>query len=149
MVFEATYLVAVLTPGHSSACCGQKDAQIPKVLRPNNRSNGMFICFLRAVPPISSEYGLIHPPYAKLPLVSSSGPPGACMTPSMEICSSTITFLMTEFLQHLDYDRVVSFKGDKRHSKRLFCFTRLRSVIPSWLPNSGRLAYVPSCAGWG
>ena len=43
MVFEATYLVAVLTPAHASAWCGQYGAQISKVLRPNNRSNGMFI----------------------------------------------------------------------------------------------------------
>src|SRR5512136_1577603 len=117
MIFEATYLVAVLTPGHASACCGQYRAQISKVLRPNNRSNGMFICFLRAVPRISSEYGPAHPPYAKPPLVSSSGPPGACMTPSREICSSTITFLMTELLQHLDYYLVASFKVGKRRLK--------------------------------
>src|SRR5512145_1693087 len=71
-VFDAMYLVAVLTPGHTSACCGQYGAQISKVLRPNNKSNGKFICFLRAVPRISSEYGLIHPPYAKPPLGSSS-----------------------------------------------------------------------------
>src|SRR5512139_3922168 len=110
MVFEATYLVAALTPGHASACCGQYAAQISKVLRPNNKSNGKFICLLRTVPRISSENGAIHPPYAKPPLVSSSGPPGAWMIPSMEICSSTITFLMTEFLQHLNYYLVTSFK---------------------------------------
>src|SRR5512132_2661961 len=101
MVFEATYLVAVLTPGHASACCGQNGAQISKVLRPNNRSNGMFICSLRSAPRIGSEYGAIHPPYAKPPLVSSSGPPGACMTPSREMCSSAIIFLMTELLHPL------------------------------------------------
>src|SRR5581483_9389327 len=117
MVFEATYLVAALTPGHASACWGQYAAQISKVLRPNNRSNGRFICLLRSVPRISSEYGAVHPPYAKPPLVSSSGPPGACITPSMEICSSTSTFLMTEFLQHLEYYLVVSFKVGKRHLK--------------------------------
>src|SRR5512135_3499110 len=50
MVFEATYLVAMLTPGQSSPCCGQYAAQISKVLRPTNRSNGMFIRLLRAVP---------------------------------------------------------------------------------------------------
>ena len=50
MVFEATYLVAVLTPGHMSACCGQNGAQISKVLRPNNRSNGRFICLFMTVP---------------------------------------------------------------------------------------------------
>src|SRR5947209_16673409 len=53
------------------------------------------------VPRTSSEYGACHPPYAKPPLVSSSGPPPACMTPSRVMNSSTITFLMTEFLQHL------------------------------------------------
>src|SRR5262245_16926297 len=110
MVFEATYLVAGLTPGQASAWCGQYDSQISKVLRPNNRSNGRFICLLTSVPRISSEYEAVHPPYAKPPLVSSSGPPGARMTPSREICSSTITFLMTEFLQQLDYDLVASFK---------------------------------------
>src|SRR5512142_1993969 len=65
MVCEATYLVAVLTPGQASACCGQYGAQMSKVLRPNNRSNAEFICFLSAVPRISSEYGAIHPPCAK------------------------------------------------------------------------------------
>src|SRR5512143_58058 len=107
MVFEATYLVAVLTPGHASACCGQYAAQISKVLRPNNKSNGMFICLLRIVPRISSEYGAVHPPYAKPPLVSSSGPPGAWMTPSREICSSTIIFLMVillnKIVEHIFY----------------------------------------------
>ena len=33
----------------------------------------------------------------KPPLVSSPGPPGACMTPSREMNSSTIVFLMIEF----------------------------------------------------
>jgi len=36
----------------------------------------------------------LHPPYAKPSLVSSSGPPGACATPSRETNSSTLTFLM-------------------------------------------------------
>src|SRR6266436_10118750 len=101
MVFEATYLVAVLTAGHMSLCWGQKFAQMSKVLRPINKSNGMFICFLMAVEETGSECGLIHPPYAKPPLVSSSGPPGACMTPSRETNSSTLTFLMTDFLRVL------------------------------------------------
>src|SRR6266700_4194394 len=107
MVFDATYLVAVLTPGHMSLCCGQNAAQMSKVLRPSNKSNGMFICFFIAVERTGSECGLIHPPCAKPPLVSSSGPPGACMTPSRETNSSTLTFLMTEFLRVLS--DVVSF----------------------------------------
>src|SRR5271165_1381714 len=101
MVFEATYLVAGLTAGHRSACCGQNGAQISKVLRPNNRSNGIFICLFMAAPRTSSSYGATHPPYAKPPLVSSSGPPPACMTPSRVTNSSTITFLITSILQHL------------------------------------------------
>src|SRR5882757_11248702 len=101
MVFEATYLVAELTAGHMSLCSGQNRAQMSKVLRPNNKSNGMFICFFMAVEETGSECGLVHPPYAKPPLVSSPGPPGPCMTPSRETNSSTLIFLMTEFLQFL------------------------------------------------
>src|SRR4029077_7511646 len=89
-----TYLVPVLTPGQKSPCFGQNGAQISKVFRPSNKSNGMFICFFMAVEEAASECGLVHPPYLKSPLVSSSGPPGACMTPSSETNSSTITFLM-------------------------------------------------------
>src|SRR5580692_2491480 len=99
MVFEATYLVAVFTAGQTSLCCGQKDAKLSKVFRPSNKSNGMFICFLTAVELTASECGLVHPPYAKPPLVSSSGPPGACVTPSREINSSTLIFLMTALLR--------------------------------------------------
>lgn len=45
----------------------------------------MFICLLRNVRRVSSEYGANHPPYAKPPLVSSFDPPGPCITPSREI----------------------------------------------------------------
>src|SRR5215813_9623646 len=98
MVFDATYLVAVITPGHMSACFGQYGSQMSKVLRPNNRSNGMFICLFMTLPSTSSENGACHPPYVKPPLVSSSGPPPACMTPSRVMNSSTLIFLMIEFL---------------------------------------------------
>ena len=47
------------------------------------------------------QHGTSHLPYAKPPLVSSSGPPPACMTPSRVMNSITITFLMTEFLRYL------------------------------------------------
>src|SRR5258708_10085393 len=53
------------------------------------------------VPITPPEYAACHPPYSKPPLVSSSGPHPACMTPSRVTNSSTITFLMTEFLHHL------------------------------------------------
>src|ERR1044072_2189189 len=48
LVFEATYLVAVLTPGHISPCCGQNDSQISNVLRPSNRSIGILKILLKA-----------------------------------------------------------------------------------------------------
>src|SRR5437660_1482223 len=98
MVFEATYLVAVMTAGQMSLCCGQNGAQISKVFRPSNKSNGRFICFFTAAEETVSPRGPVHPPYAKPPLVSSSGPPGPCMTASREMNSSTLIFLMTEFL---------------------------------------------------
>jgi hypothetical protein len=41
MVFEATYLVAVLTAGQTSLCCGQNRAKLSKVFRPSNKSNGI------------------------------------------------------------------------------------------------------------
>src|ERR1700688_4853593 len=97
MVFEATYLVAVMTAGQMSLCCGQNGAQMSKVFRPSNKSNGRFICFFTAAEETVSECGLIHPPYARPPLVSS-GPPGARMTPSRQTNSSTLIFLMSEFL---------------------------------------------------
>jgi hypothetical protein len=42
------------------------------------------------------------------------------MTPSREICSSTIIFLMTEFLQYLDYDLVAWFQGRETMSQILY-----------------------------
>src|SRR6266446_6778239 len=101
LVFEATYLVAVLTPGQISPCCGQNAAQISKVLRPSNRSIGISNIFFTAAPIAGSSKGAHHPPYAKPSLVSSSGPPPAWMTPSRVMCSSTVIFLITEFLRIL------------------------------------------------
>src|SRR5205814_10082380 len=68
MVFEATYLVSVLTPGQMSPCCGQNAAQISKVLRPNNRSIGMSNIFFTAAPIASSPKDAAHPPYPNPPL---------------------------------------------------------------------------------
>ena len=90
MVFEAAYLVAVLTAGHMSLCCGQNVAQSSKVPRPSDKSNGIFISFCTAAEQTASECALIQ---AGGPLVSSSGSPGAGMTPSREINSATMIFL--------------------------------------------------------
>src|ERR1700675_5014819 len=142
MVFEATYLVAVLTAGQMSLCCGQNGAQISKVLRPINKSNGMFICFLMAVERTGSECGLIHPPYAKPPLVSSSGPPGACMTPSRETNSSTSTPTVRR-----------SRLGPTVFPLRL-SFTLLDTACASSFPvnfprTSGSTSYAARCTGPG
>src|SRR5437588_5984483 len=97
MEFEATYLVAVLTPAihpHVEARRTPKCQRSCVLIAGRTASSS-------ATPRVSSSYGAAHPPYAKPSLVSSSGPPGACMTPSREICSSTIIFLMTEFLRVL------------------------------------------------
>src|SRR5438132_14343963 len=47
-----------------------------------------------AWPTASSKRGIDHPPYLKPPLESSSGPPGACLTPSSVTNVRTISFLM-------------------------------------------------------
>src|SRR5258708_39418955 len=73
-----------------------------------------------------SEYGACPPPYAKPPLVSSSSPPPACMTPSRVTNSSTITFLMTEFLQHL-----ATFGADHVCSS-MFPFFSLPHIRDDW-----------------
>src|SRR5215469_13277607 len=91
IVFEATYLVAVLTAGQISLCCGQNFAQMSKVLRPINRSNGMFICFFMVAP----ETG-VHPPYRK-PHWYLPPAPGACWTPSREKNSSTLLDFIVPF----------------------------------------------------
>src|ERR1700678_137647 len=100
MVFEATYLVAVFTAGQMSLCCGQYVAQMSKVMRPSNKSNGMFIRFCTAVEETASRCDLIH---SGGPPLGSSASPGACMTPSREMNSSTLIFLMTEFLRVLSH----------------------------------------------
>jgi hypothetical protein len=71
------------------------------------------------------------------------------MTPSRVICSSTITFLMTESLQHLDYDLGASFKTGKRGLKysaqgafdaacsppKLNCKSIVDQQSSNWMPN--------------
>src|SRR4051794_37433892 len=91
---DTTYFVASLTPGHSSACCGQYPAKISNVLRPSSRAKGGLICSAMTLPAASSKYGKVQPPYWKPPDVSSSGPPGACMTPSRLMNDRTMILRM-------------------------------------------------------
>src|SRR5438105_212662 len=64
------------------------------VFRPRSRSKGWPICLPIAWPTASSKRGIDHPPYLKPTLESSSGPPGACITPSSVTNVRTINFLM-------------------------------------------------------
>src|SRR3989344_3858451 len=91
---DATYLVTLLIPGQPSSWCGQYDTQISYVFLPNKSSKGIFICSSITFPEKSSKYGTVHPPYLKPLEVSSSGPPGACITPSRVKNSRTISFLI-------------------------------------------------------
>src|SRR5947209_14283548 len=54
------------------------------VRRPSSRSNGVSNSCPMTGPIASSEQPNIHPPKRKPPVGSSSGPPGACMTPSSD-----------------------------------------------------------------
>src|SRR5688572_8042835 len=50
----------------------------------------------------SCQYGCVQPPWAKPPSVSSSAPPGACMTPSNETNSDTTILRMVISLLSAD-----------------------------------------------
>src|SRR5688500_18260804 len=49
-------------------------------------------------PNTSSKYGIDQPPNLNPPVGSSVGPPGACMTPSMETWAPTMIFRMVTLL---------------------------------------------------
>ena len=65
MVFEATYLVAVLTAGQMSLCCGQNRAQRSRFCALSTSQAACSAAFIMAIEETGSECGLIHPPYAK------------------------------------------------------------------------------------
>src|SRR3989344_4627894 len=92
--FEATYFVILLICGHPSVCLGQYEANISKVFLPRRRSYFPAISFAINFPKKSKKKGALPPPYLKSPEVSSSGPPGACITPSSVIKVNTIIFLI-------------------------------------------------------
>src|SRR3982751_1911572 len=94
-VFEATYLVAVMTFGQKFECVGQYVSHPAKVFRPNSRSTGFFSRSCTTAPVASSAYGKNHPPCLK-PSPSFSS---FCMTPSSVINSQAIIFLIIKFLR--------------------------------------------------
>src|SRR5262245_47192431 len=69
------------------------------VRRPSKRSNGWPNNLPISSPNTGSvsASGAAQPPNLKPPVGSSSGPPGACITPSIETIAPTITFLIVAF----------------------------------------------------
>src|SRR5215203_1291132 len=89
-VFEAMYLVAVMTFGQKLECVGQYVSHAAKVLRPNSRSTGLANRSCTMAPVTSSAYGKNHP----LCLKPSPSHSSLCMTPSSVIHSHAIIFLI-------------------------------------------------------
>src|SRR6185312_10898698 len=85
-VLDATYIGSALSlPAIGSAGSvtrGQWPAKIWYVLRPSRNALACSNQPLTATPKSWSPYGNDQPPYGKSPSRSSSGPPGACRTPS-------------------------------------------------------------------
>jgi hypothetical protein len=75
-----------------------------------------------------SETGQIQPPCAKPPVVSSSGPPGACTTPSSEMNALPMTLRIARLLRSGRLD-----PGDADHPGRRHCF-----VPPCFSPGASK-----------
>src|SRR5215211_1326559 len=101
-VFEATYFFALLIPAATGSplvfTYGQCAANISYVFLPSNKSKVLFICLSITLPRKSSKYPATQPPCLNPPVGSSSGPPGACITPSRDMNERTISFLILYFL---------------------------------------------------
>src|SRR5689334_20829539 len=96
-VVETTYFCRPFNrPANgSSAGAGSNASACPcHVLRPSRRVSALLISSNIVAPISSCQYGIVQPPCANPPSVSSSAPPGACMTPSSETNSATVNFLM-------------------------------------------------------
>src|SRR5271168_3807025 len=65
-----------------SVWSGQKPRKISNVLRPNRNALAWLLSSLMNAPTAASANGACQPPWVKASLGSSSGPPGACITPS-------------------------------------------------------------------
>ena len=82
------------TGSFGSVTRGQCAAKISYVLRPSSSAWDCSVCSMMSLPIISSQYFTDQPPCSKPPSRSSSGPPGACMTPSTVRNVPTTSFLM-------------------------------------------------------
>src|SRR6058998_1092478 len=82
------------TGSFGSVTRGQCAAKISYVRRPSSRESDCSVCSTISLPIISSQYLTDQPPCSKPPSRSSSGPPGACITPSIVRNVPTTSFLM-------------------------------------------------------
>src|SRR6185312_16154158 len=73
---------------------------ICQVLRPSNNASVWLIASKKCAPMSSCQNGPVHPPCVKPPSVSSSAPPGACMTLSNDTNSATTIFRTVPSVQN-------------------------------------------------
>lgn len=95
-VADTTYLRMefIRSAKGSPARSGHAAAIICQVRRPYSSASALFSAASQAPPTTSgSKNGCVQPPWANPPSVSSSGPPGACTTPS-RLMNSQITMRM-------------------------------------------------------
>src|SRR5258707_15513094 len=96
-VVETTYfgVLFMASPKGSPAGIGSNAPPwICQVLRPRSSASVRPISSKKCAPMSSCQYGPVHPPWVKPPSVSSSAPPGACMTLSNDTNSETTMFRM-------------------------------------------------------
>src|SRR5438105_11105348 len=96
-VVETTYfgMVFMASPKGSPAGIGSNAPPwICHVLRPRSSASLWLMASKKCAPMSSCQNGPVHPPWVKPPSVSSSAPPGACMTLSNDTNSETTMFRM-------------------------------------------------------
>src|SRR5258708_5760101 len=96
-VVETTYfgMLFMRSPNGSPAGMGSNAPPwICQVLRPSSSASLWRISSKKCAPMSSCQNGQVHPPWVKPPSVSSSAPPGACMTVSNDTNSETTIFRM-------------------------------------------------------
>src|SRR5690606_32757837 len=87
-------LSAMADSSAGSVDLGQEAAKISYVLRPRRNAPALVVHSVMISTSLSSKYGTSQPPWRKSLSRSSSGPPGACITPSSVRNVPTTIFLM-------------------------------------------------------
>ena len=96
-VRDTTYFFGafIMSPNGSPAGIGSNaPACVRYVRRPSRNASTSVIMAPKLSPIESCQYGHVHPPCLNPPSRSSSFPPGAWMTPSIDTNSDTMSFLM-------------------------------------------------------